>query len=55
LVAANAARSTPVLFTNIETGEAVEYVSLREAAREAGVNKNTVNNYIKTGKPFKGI
>jgi transposase len=44
-----------VLCTNIETGETVEYVSQRQAAKELGVDSNTVINYIKKGKALQGI
>jgi hypothetical protein len=55
IAAAIAVRSQAVLVKNIETGNTVEYVSQREAARELGVDKNTISNYIKSRKALKGI
>jgi predicted DNA-binding protein (UPF0251 family) len=50
-----AARSKAVLVTNIETGEAVSYISQRQAARELQVSEKTLRNYVKSGKALKGI
>lgn len=44
----------PVLSTNQETGEIVEYCSINEAARVLGVNEKTIRNYINSKKVFKG-
>jgi group I intron endonuclease len=53
--AAAAASSKAVLVKNIETGETVEYVSQREAARELGVNVSTIGRHIKSKKLLNQI
>lgn len=41
--------------TNNKTGETVEYVSVRGAAREMGISRSTILKYIKLGKVYKQI
>jgi DNA-binding MurR/RpiR family transcriptional regulator len=50
-----AVNSKAVLVKNIERSDTVEYVSLREAAREIGTSMSTIHRYIKSGKALKGV
>jgi Zn-dependent oligopeptidase len=43
------------LVTNKQTGDTVEYISKRQAARELKVNETTIRNYLQNGKLLKGI
>jgi transcription initiation factor IIF auxiliary subunit len=52
---ANKARSHAVEVTNIETGGTVSYVSQSQAAKELGEARSTFRDYMKSGKPLKGI
>jgi transcriptional regulator of aromatic amino acid metabolism len=43
------------LVTNKLTGDAVEYPSKRQAAKELKVSDVTINNYLRSGKLLKDI
>ena len=49
------ARSQAILVTNKLTGDAVEYPSKRQAAKELKVSDVTINNYLRSGKLLKDI
>lgn len=54
-LAAHIAKSSKAVeITNIETGKTVTYESQREAARQLGINHNSIRNYIKSQKLFLG-
>ena len=49
------ANGMKVTVINMETGESVEYVSVREASRKLDSNNTTISSYIKNNKLFRGI
>jgi hypothetical protein len=51
----NLSKSIKVKVTNLETNISVEYISIRDAATNLNVNRNTLMRYILESKPYKGI
>ena len=51
----NISKSIAVKVTNIITNNTKEYISIREAAKELGADKNTLRRYILKSKLYKDI
>jgi group I intron endonuclease len=49
-----ARKAFAVVVTSLESGDTIEYISMRQAARELGVHVETIRKHIKSQKPLLG-